>query len=69
VRECLNDIRIYNADTEETKKIKANPQDLCPRRAAAGTMVGRSFIVHGGIDAQGKYLRDIWSFDLNQYRW
>lgn len=51
VRECLNDIRIYNLETEEIKKMKANPQDLCPRRAAAVSVLGRTFLVHGGIDA------------------
>lgn len=64
-RECLNDMRIYNTETEEMRKLKGQPADISPRRAAAGTVVGKTFLVHGGINTPGQYLRDLWIFDIS----
>lgn len=52
-RKCLNDIKIFNTDTSEMKVFKDLSDGITPRRAAAGTVVGRNLLVHGGINTNG----------------
>ncbi|CAD8055403.1 unnamed protein product [Paramecium sonneborni] len=66
--EITCDIKIINLITNELKVLKQTGI-IPPRKSHIAEVIGRSMIVHGGIDIKGQYLRDIIAFDLLTQRW
>ncbi|CAD8132067.1 unnamed protein product [Paramecium octaurelia] len=66
--EITCDIKIINLISNELKVLKQTGI-IPPRKSHIAEVIGRSMIVHGGIDLKGQYLRDIIAFDLITQRW
>ena len=65
IRECLNDTRIFNPETNDWKFLKSLGKIIEPRRNHSAAVNDRLLYVYGGISNHGNYLRDSWSLNLS----
>ncbi|EAR89155.2 kelch motif protein (macronuclear) [Tetrahymena thermophila SB210] len=73
-----NDTRIFNTEKNEWKYLRPSGDIIEPRRNSACCVVGRYFIIQGGLNQKGVFLNDLcildianqrWSFDLHEDRY
>ncbi len=69
MRECLNEIRIYNAFEHSWKYPRVFGDIAEARRNHCAAILGRFLFVLGGINSYGKYLNDVYSLNLETYKW
>ena len=67
----LNNIFIYNIQTNELKTIKENEEDKRPepRIGHSSFLVNDTLYIFGGSLQDGNLLNDLWKLDLNNYTW
>ncbi|KAL4500675.1 hypothetical protein ABPG72_003099 [Tetrahymena utriculariae] len=64
-----NDTRIYNTEKNEWKYLRPSGDIIEPRRNSACCVVGRYFIIQGGLNQKGVLLNDLCIFDITNQRW
>ena len=69
----LDDVNIFNTETNEWKYIRPNVSAtndyVIARRSHVSCIIGHSMLIHGGIDCDGRHLSDMNIFDLKHLRW
>jgi len=64
-RECLNDVYMFSPEKNEWKYLKSTSHPANPRRYHAASVYGRYMYIYGGVSNEGKFTRDVWTFDLS----
>lgn len=67
--DCLSDIRQYFFEKNEWKRVKCGGDYLEPRKKHAGVVLGKSLLVHGGVNSFEKYLKDWMLLSLETFSW
>lgn len=78
ILECLNLVYIYTytyaytiisfiLEIGEWKTLRTSGELIDARHNHACEIVGRSLIIHGGLNDRGKYLDDLWELNLSIY--
>jgi len=65
IRETLNDVYMFNPDKAEWKYLKSIGRPIEHRRGHSATIWDKYMYVYGGINSEGKYLRDLWHFNFS----
>ena len=65
LRECLNDTRTFNPETNEWRFVKSLGKILEPRRNHSAAVNNRILYVYGGISGNGILLKDIWMLNFS----
>ncbi|KAL4468807.1 hypothetical protein ABPG74_005310 [Tetrahymena malaccensis] len=60
-----NDTRIYNTEKNEWKYLRPTGDIIEPRRNSACCVVGRYFIIQGGLNQKGAFLNDLCILDIS----
>jgi len=66
IRDCLNDVHLYNLEKSEWKYIKPPSNHLQPRRYHTAAVFDKSMYIYGGINNEGIYMRDLWALNLSK---
>ncbi len=80
MRCCMNDLRLYKPgiyiyiyiytymyiEIKEWKYLKTTGDVIESRRNHACEILGRSLIIHGGLNDHGRYLNDLWELNLSK---
>lgn len=69
VRECLNDVRLFNLETKEWKFIKTWGDFIEGRRNHAGVLISKYLVIYGGINNNGHYLNHLANLNLETQKW
>lgn len=51
-------------ENDEFKLIRPGGELIEGRRGASGVLVGKHFIIFGGINTKGRYLSDLYHYDI-----
>ena len=51
-------------ENDEIKLIRPGGELIEGRRGASGVLVGKHFIIFGGINTKGRYLSDLYHYDI-----
>jgi len=65
-RECYNDVRVYHTNRNLWENLKTSGKRVEERRNHAATVYHNKMYVYGGINPEGEFLRDLWSFDFGK---
>lgn len=66
-RECSNDMYIFSLERKQWKYNKAEGGKIIdPRRNHTAAIYNRHMYVYGGVDIEGKFLKDVWSFNFSK---
>lgn len=66
IRECLNDVQVYNPANSQWTELQCPGAAFEPRRHHVACVVGRYLIVHGGISTFGKCLGSLMGLMLGK---
>jgi len=67
IRECLNDLRIFNPEKNEWKYVQTlSQQQINARRNHTAAIHERFMYVYAGISKEGHYLKDLWTLHLSK---
>ena len=69
VRECFNDVRYFNLETNELKFIKTWGDFVEGRRNHTGVIISKIMLIYGGINNNGKLLNDVTYLNLETQKW
>ncbi|CAD8065937.1 unnamed protein product [Paramecium sonneborni] len=64
IRESTNDFRVFNTENNEFKVLRFGGEVIEGRRGASGAIVGKHIMIHAGINTKGKYLNDLYHYDI-----
>ncbi|CAD8149719.1 unnamed protein product [Paramecium octaurelia] len=64
IRESTNDFRVFNTENNEFKSLRFGGELIEGRRGATGAIVGKHIIIHAGINTKGRYLSDLYHYDI-----
>lgn len=64
----LNSLHFYNPETRSVKLIETD-ESPCARINSAIEIYQDSIYLFGGKDSDGKYLNDLWIFDIKKSKW
>ena len=65
LRECTNDLYVLDARKKEWRCVKPLEGRIDARRNHAAAIHNKLMYVYGGIDMDGQYLNDVWTFNLS----
>lgn len=65
-RECFNTFYSFHLESRKWEEIKCGGVALEPRRNHVSCIIGRNFIINGGIDEHGNYLLDTMATSLQE---
>jgi len=68
---CHKEVRSFNLLTSTWKILKPKSFEPIPspRRSHIAVIARNELFVHGGIDQHGRYLSDVWGFDILKPKW
>ncbi|CAD8070637.1 unnamed protein product [Paramecium primaurelia] len=69
IRECYNDVRMFNPAEKLWTLIKTSGDIIEGRRNHIAQCVGKYFIIFGGINSYGKVLNDACGLNLETNKW
>ena len=70
VRDCLGDIKMIDFDTQEIKNIRTYGDFIENRRNHASCIfAGKFLFISGGINSNGRYLRDLMNLNIETSKW
>ena len=70
MRDCLGDLRLIDFETKECKNIKTYGDFFENRRNHASCLfAGKFLFIHGGVNSNGRYLKDLMYLNLETSKW
>ena len=69
-RACFNDLWVFETVKNEWREqVYFGVTRPKARRCHAAVRAERNMVVYGGIDANGKFQKEIWLFNLTTFKW
>ena len=65
-RECLNDLHRFDLSKSEWAYVRTTGDNIDARRNHCSIICDDNMYVYGGINADGKVLKDVWSLNLRK---
>ena len=56
--------QIQELENNEFKALRFGGELIEGRRGASGAVVGKNIIIHAGINTKGRYLNDLYHYDI-----
>ena len=69
VRECTNEVTVYDTIEHTYKLIKTKGMNVIPRKDHVAAVYGHSMIVFGGQHENGTITGDMLNLDLQHFDW
>ncbi|EGR31278.1 kelch motif family protein, putative, partial [Ichthyophthirius multifiliis] len=68
-KQLLSDVFVYNLENQNWKAMLCTGGFIQPRRNHTAALIGRSLIIHGGINNREQVLKDLWILDIGNQSW
>ena len=68
-RECINGIFKYHSTISEWRPLENKGVHIDARKFHAGCVIGKQFVVHGGLSSKNKMLEELLIYDFTKMGW